>query len=158
MWPFNKKPTWEVKYAQNIYFGVVAHNEYGNITALTLRIPTALHEAYEKKILLQREMLAFVALMQNANDANLQRVMLAFGDLVVSKAAGRGLQINRDQLAEFALNDVEKLMTDPYSWAQRWLAEFRDDPSDTYMVALFADHCLKLHNAFKGAIEQTRPR
>jgi hypothetical protein len=36
---FKKKPT-EVKYAQAIYNGLVAHNDLGDITALKLRIPT----------------------------------------------------------------------------------------------------------------------
>lgn len=158
MWPFKKKPAWEVEYAQNIYDGIVAHNEFGDITALKLRIPMALHQAYQNKILLQREMLAFVALMESAGDANLQRVLLAFGDLLVSKAAERGLQINRDQLADYALNNMEKLIAESFPWAQQWLAEFREDPKDNYMVALFADHCLRLHHAYKNGIEKTRPR
>jgi hypothetical protein len=49
---FKKKPSWEEQYAQNIYDGLVAHNEIGDITALKLRIPTALHHAYQNKIVL----------------------------------------------------------------------------------------------------------
>jgi hypothetical protein len=56
MWPFEKSPVWQVAYAQNIYDGLVAHNNFGDITALKLRIPTALRRAYQNKMLLQREM------------------------------------------------------------------------------------------------------
>jgi hypothetical protein len=57
MWPFKRKPTWQEIYAQRIYDGLVADNELGNITALNLRIPTALHQAYQNKIILQRELI-----------------------------------------------------------------------------------------------------
>ena len=50
------------------------------------------------------------------------------------------------------------MITEPFEWAQRWLSEFRDDPNDNYMVAMFANHCLRLHQAFKASIEQTQPR
>jgi hypothetical protein len=156
---FSKKPSWEVQYAQNIYDGLVAHNDFGDITALKLRIPTALHQAYQNKILLQREMICFAALMQTANpDTQLPSVMLAFGNLLERKVAERGLQMNRDQIANASLDDAEAMLTEPYPWAQRWLSEFRDNPNDTYMVALFADHCLRLHHAYKKGLEQTRPR
>jgi hypothetical protein len=56
------------------------------------------------------------------------------------------------------LDDVEVMIADPYKWAQRWLSEFRDDPNDTFMVAIFADHCMRLFGAYTGAIEKTRPR
>jgi hypothetical protein len=39
---FSKKPSWEITYAENIYGGLVAHNDFGDMTALKLRIPTAL--------------------------------------------------------------------------------------------------------------------
>jgi hypothetical protein len=83
--------------------------------------------------------------------------MGAFGDLLVSKLGARELQMTRDQLAEYAMNDVEAMLAEPFPWAQRWLAEFRDDPKDNYMVALFADHCMCLFQAYKHAIEDTRP-
>jgi hypothetical protein len=159
MWPFKRNPTWEAAYAQNIYDGLVAHNDFGDITALKLRIPTASHQAYQDKVLLQREMICFVALMETAHPGSqLQPVMLAFGDLLVSKLNTRGVQMNRDQLANSALADVQVMIADPFPWAQRWLSEFRDDPSDNYMVALFADHCLRLHHAYKDGIENTRPK
>ena len=65
--------------------------------------------------------------------------------------------MNTDQLAEHAMRDVEKMISDPFPWAQHWLAEFRDDPNDSYMVALFADHCLRLYYAYKLGIEETKP-
>src|SRR5262249_47798035 len=152
-------PPMEVTYAENIYNGLVAHNDFGDMTALKLGIPTAAHRSYQDKIMLQREMMCFVALMSAAEPGTLlQPVMGAFADLLVRKITARGVQINRDQLAEHALRDVEKMMSDPGSWAQDWLAEFRDDPNDNYMVALFADHCSRLFNAFKHGIESTKPK
>jgi len=54
------------------------------------------------------------------------KVMLAFGDLLVSRCAERGLQITRDQLGEYVLDDVTAMVTEPHRWAQQWLAEFRE--------------------------------
>jgi hypothetical protein len=137
----------------------VAHNDVGDITALRLRIPTALHPAYQNKILLQREMICFVALMAVAKpDSNLQPVMAAFGKLLVSKLGARGLQMNINQLAEYALNDVDVMINEPFDWAQRWLAEFRDDPKDNFMVVLFADHCTRLFHAYEHSIKSTEPK
>jgi hypothetical protein len=156
---FSRKPSWEVGYAENIYNGLVVHNNFGDMTALKLRIPTAAHRAYQDKMLLQREMICFVALMAAAKpDTQLPPVMGAFGTLVVSKASARGLQINRDQLTEYALQDFEKMTSEPFQWAQRWLAEFRDDPNDNHMVFLFADHCTRLFSAYQHGIESTRPK
>ena len=104
-------------------------------------------------------MICLVALMVAANlETQLQPVMLAFGDLLVIKLAARGLQMNRDQLADAATEDVAEMIADPFPWAQRWLAEFRDDSNDNYMVAVFADHCLRLHQAYKHGIGQTRSK
>jgi hypothetical protein len=50
--------------------------------------------------------------------------------------------MNREQLAGYAINDVEEMLMKPFPWAQRWLAEFRDDKNDNFMVAPFADRCL----------------
>jgi hypothetical protein len=156
---FSKKRPWEVTYAETLYDGLVAHNDLGDITALKLRIPTAAHRAYHNKILLQREMICFAALMVAAKPGTqLQPVMLAFGDLLVRKISARGLQMSGDQLAEHAMQDVTDILSDPSPWAQRWLAEFRDDPNDNYMVALFADHCLRLYDAYTHAVESTKPR
>jgi hypothetical protein len=148
-----KKLAWEEQYAQTIYDGLVAHNDFGDpaqlfgggVTALKLRIPTALHHAYQNKMVLQRELICFAALMSVAKpESKLPPVMLAYGNLLVQKTADRGLQMTRDQLAQAALDDVEVMIADPYKWAQRWLSEFRDDPNDTFMVAIFADHCMRL--------------
>ena len=154
-----QKPTWAEIYAQRLYDTLLAPNDLGDITALRLRIPTALHQAYQAKIILQREMICFVALISVAKpETKLPPVMMAFGDLLVSTLGARGLQITRDQLAEYAFNDVETMLKEPFAWAQRWLAEFRDDPKDNYMVALFADHCMRLFQAYKSAIEDTQPK
>jgi hypothetical protein len=155
---FKKRSSWEVQYAQCIYDGLVAHNDIGDITALKLRIPTGLHQAYQNKILLQREMICFAAVMEVAKASGLLPVMLAYGDLLVRKVSERGLQVSRDQLAMASLDDVEAMITEPFPWAQRWLAEFRDDPKDNFMVFLFADHCLRLHNSYKKSIEDTGAR
>jgi hypothetical protein len=64
---FKKKPSWEEQYAQNIYSAFVASNDLGDMTALKLRIPTVLHHAYQNKIVLQRELISFAALMECAN-------------------------------------------------------------------------------------------
>jgi hypothetical protein len=45
---FRKKPPWEVTYAENLYHGLVAHNDFGAMTALNLRIPTAARRAYQR--------------------------------------------------------------------------------------------------------------
>jgi len=50
-WPFKRQPAREETYAPNIYGGMVAHNDIGNMAALKLRIPTALHQGYQNKIL-----------------------------------------------------------------------------------------------------------
>jgi len=156
---FSKKPPWEMNYAENIYNGLVAHNDFGDLTALMLRIPTAAHRAYQDKILLQREMICFVALMRAAKPGTqLQSVLLAFGDLLVNKISARGIQMNRDQVAEHALQDIEKMISDPLPWAQDWLIEFRGDLNDDNMVALFADHCLRLYEAYNHGIETTKPK
>ena len=148
----------EVQYAINLYQGLVDHNEFGDMTALKLRIPTSLHHAYQNKMVLQREIICFVALMQAAHPGTvLHEVMPVFGDLLVLKADERGLQLTRDQLAEWSLEDVEYMFAEPYKWAQRWLGEFRDNPDDTFMVFLFADHCHKLFSAYKTGIENTGP-
>jgi len=155
---FKRKPSWEVQYAQNIYDGLVARNSIGDITATELRIPTALHHAYQNKIVLQREFISFVALQHVAKPGSkLEPVLLEYGNLLVQKIAERGLRINRDQLANAAEDDVGVMIADPFKWARRWLAEFRDDPNDNYMVAVFAMHCLRMHEAYKRSIEQ-KPR
>jgi hypothetical protein len=110
------------------------------------------------RILFQREMICFVALMQNARPGTtLHSVMPVFGDLLVLKSEERGLRISRDQLAQASLDDVEYMFAEPYLWGQRWLAEFRANPEGTFMVALFTDHYLKLFGAYQSSIEKTSP-
>ena len=78
----------------------------GDITALKLRIPTTLHHAYQNKIVLQRELISFAALASVANpESGLRPVLLAYADLLVRKAAERGSQMNKGQLANGALDD-----------------------------------------------------
>jgi hypothetical protein len=159
MWPFQKKPPWEEQYAQNLYGAFVERNAPGDITALKLRIPTALHHAYQSKMVLQRELFSFAALASVANPGSkLQPVMRAYGNLLVDKMAKRDLQMSEDQLANAACDDLDAMIADPFIWAQRWLSEFREDPNDNYMVALFADHCGRLIQAYKYGLEETQPR
>lgn len=153
---FKRKMPWEVQYARNIYDGLVAHNEFGDVTALSLKIPTALHHAYQNKILMQREMLCFAAIMSVASPGTgLPPVMLAFCDIVLGKMAERGLQLSKDQLADTSLQDAELLLTDPGRWAKDWLSEFRSNPDDNHMVVMFAYHCTKLFHAYKNGIAET---
>ncbi len=154
MWPFKSKPAWDEQYALNIYDGLVAHNDVGDITALSLRIPTAQHRAFQDKMLLTRELLCFVALAQNGS-GTMQPVMRAFADIVVKKCGERGLQMNVDQLANYAFDDTEKLIEAPIDWAKSWMAEFQADKD--WNAVRFADHCLKLRHAYETSISNTRP-
>jgi hypothetical protein len=152
-----KKPSWEEQTANNIYEAFVPGGGLGDITALKLRIPTALHHAYQNKIVLQRELISFAALMSIANpESGLGPVILAYENLLVHKMAQRDLHMNGDQLAKAAVNDVEEMMSQPFGWAQRWLSEFGDDAKDNYII--FADHCVRLFHAYEQGIEKTRPR
>jgi hypothetical protein len=146
-------------YAQRLYDGLPAKNDLGDITASRLRIPTALHQKYQHKIIVQRELICFAALISVATpQSKLQPVVEAFGNLLFSKARRRGVQGTRDQLAEYALKDVKAMFKDPFAWGQRWLADFRSDPKDNHMVVLFADHCCRLFQAYKHSIESTQPK
>jgi hypothetical protein len=157
MWFFKKKPPWEVQYAQNIYSGFVARSDPGDITALKLKIPTALHAVYQNKVVLQRELITFAALASISNaERGLRPVSSAYADLLVHKMAERGLQMNADQVANAAFDDAEALLAQPFKWAQEWLAEFGDNPKDNYLI--FADHWVRSFHAWKGALENTRPR
>jgi hypothetical protein len=157
MWPFKKKPPWEEQYAQNIYAGLVVRNAPGDITALKLRIPTALHHAYQNKMVLQRELFSFAALASVANpESGLRPVMRAYAKLVVDKMAKRDLQMSEDQLANAACDDLDAMVAQPFKWAQEWLSEFGDNAKDNYIS--FAEHWLALFKAYKHGIEQTQPR
>jgi hypothetical protein len=158
---FSKKPSWETVYAERIYESLAASDDLGEITPEKLRVPTAAYRQYRDKALLQREAMCFVALMVSADKdkaPNLLPVLREFSRVLEAKLTARGLQADIDKLADSAAVDVAEMTGDPFAWAQRWLAEFRNDPNDNYMVALFADHCLKQYSAFKHAIETTRPK
>lgn len=153
MWPFNKKPRWPEQYAHTLYEGLVEHNEFGNINAITLRIPTAMHGIFQNKILSQREMLCLSGLAVNLGEnPNLRQVAREFIALILSKMSMRGLQLSEDQLTELTCNDLELLMADPLQWGRDWLAEFRNDPNDTTMAALFGEHCLRLYTTYKQTV------
>jgi mannose-1-phosphate guanylyltransferase len=88
-------------------------------------------------------------------DERLSPVIGAFGRLLVSKFAARGSKIEADHLAKIVTADVERMTTDSFLWAQRWLAEFREGRKDSYMVVLFADHCIKQFDSFRHVVEAT---
>jgi len=72
----------------------------------------------------------------------------------IEPTSTRCLSARRPNPAEAPLIDAEILFRQP----QPPHSEFRDDPNDNYMVALFANHCWKLFDAYNHGIEQTRPR
>ena len=159
MWPFKRKPTnsWEEEYATNIYNVMIAEDDIGDITA-RLQIPTALHQVYQNKILLQRELICFSAFASIAEEVGLQSVFHTFTDLLLEKLKARGLQINRKQLADHAITDTEEMLAEPIPWGQRWLAEFRNDPNDELGAFIFVGHCRRLFHAYKRGIGNTRPK
>lgn len=155
---FRPKPSWEVIYAETLYNGWVVHKDSDDITEMTLQISTNGHHAFQNKMLLQRETICFVALMLSPHfGTQFQPVAIAFGDLLVAKHSTRGMAINRSQLAYAATADVAEMVTHPFPWAERWLSEFRD-VEDGNMVAILADHCLRLHQTYQREIEQARPK
>jgi hypothetical protein len=153
----SNKPSWEEQYAQNIYSAFVASPDLGNITALKLKIPTALHAVYQNKAVLQRELISFVALASvSSEESGLRPVLREYENLLVKKMAERGLQMSGEQMAHAAFDDARALDAQPFKWAQEWLAEFGDNAKDNYI--LFAEHWLKLFKAYSAGIENTRPR
>jgi hypothetical protein len=153
---FSKTPSWEETYAQNIYKAFVVADEIGELTPEALRIPTAALERYSDKARIQREAMCFVALMSSAGpETNLRPVMMAFSKLLTKNMATRGIQVDIDQFADASVQDVGEMFAEPFKWSQGWLAEFRNDPKDNYMVVMFADHCQRQFNAYKHAIEET---
>jgi hypothetical protein len=126
------------------------------MTPEKLRIPPAAVNRYFEKALVTREALCFVALSSVAHpETKLPPVLLAFANLVARRLNARGLPADADAFADASLTDADTLFKRPYEWAQSWLAEFRNDPNDTYMVALFADYCQKLFQAYQQAIRNT---
>jgi hypothetical protein len=111
------------------------------------------YRRYFDKALLQREVMCFTALMTAAGpETNLRPVLNEFSMLLSLKLSERGLQVDIDELASFSVEDVREMLADPFAWGQAWLAEFRNDPNDNFMVVMFADHCQRQFNAFKHAI------
>jgi hypothetical protein len=156
---FSKKPSWEETYAQNIYKAFVIDDDLGDMTPARLRIPAAAMQRYFDKATLQREAMCFVALMSSAGpETNLRPVMMAFSRLLSKNIAARGIDVDIDQFAEASTQDVEEMFAEPFEWGQGWLAEFRNDPKDNYMVVMFADHCQRQFNAFKHGIEETNKK
>jgi hypothetical protein len=148
--------SWEETYATRIHLALPEADGLGDMTAEKLRIPAAALIRYSEKSLLMREAICFVALSSVANpDTKLPPVLMAYAKLVARKLNQRGVLADPDAFADASLSDVHRLFAEPYAWAQGWLAEFRNNPNDTYMVALFADHCQKLFQAYQQAISET---
>jgi hypothetical protein len=156
---FSKKPSWEDAYAERIYEALVAPDDLGEMTPERLHIPTAAMQRYIDKALLQRELMCFVALMSSAGPGtNLRPVMMAFSKFLIKNMATRGIRFDVDTFAEASMQDVEEMFAEPFKWSQGWLAEFRNDPNDNYMVVMFADRCQRLFNAYKHGIEDTNKK
>jgi len=114
------KQSWAKEYAQNLYVGFVASPDPGDITALKLKIPTALHAVYQNKVVLQRELISFVALASVANEeSGLRPVLREYENLLVKKMAERGLQMRGEQMAEAAFDDARALSDQPFKWGSR---------------------------------------
>ncbi|QHP69545.1 hypothetical protein EI171_20990 [Bradyrhizobium sp. LCT2] len=149
-------PSWEETYAQRIYDALPLSNHVGDMSPEKLRIPLAALPRFNEKALFLRETLCFVALASVANpDTNLRPVLSAYTRLLVRKVEQRGHLADADTLTDYSFKDADHLFQQPVDWAQGWLAEFRSDPGDTFMVGMFADHCLKLFSAYKTAIVNT---
>jgi hypothetical protein len=146
-------------YALRIHAALPAVDSLGDMTPQELRIPPAAIQRYFEKALLQRETMCFVALMSCAKpETDLQPVMMAYGRLLVHRLAARGIPADADALADVSLTDVDRLLKEPFAWAQNWLAKFRNDPNDNYMVAMFADHCQRQFGSYKIAIMEAKQK
>jgi len=149
-------PAWNETYAERIYDALPLSNHIGEMTAERLRIPVAAQPRFNEKSLFLRETLCFAALASVAGpDTNLRPVLSAYSHLLVKKVEARGYLADADSLAEYSFNDVKELSADPFGWGYKWLEEFRSDPDDTYMVAIFADHCMKVFHAYQSGILNT---
>jgi hypothetical protein len=157
---FGRRVSREMVDAQRIYESLAASDDLGDITPEKLGIPMAAYRQYRDKALLQREAMCFSALAVLADKdkaPNLFPVLREFARVLEGKHNGRGLRTDIDKFADSAFADVADMTVNPLVWAQRWLAEFRNDPNDNYMVVRFADHCLRQYGAFKHAIQTTSP-
>jgi hypothetical protein len=160
--PVPRSPTaergksWEETYAARIHMALPAADELGEMTPEKLRIPPAALSRFNDKGLLMREAICFVAFSSVANpETKLPPVLMAYARLVAQRLNERGVPADPDAFADASLSDVRGLFAQPYAWAQNWLAEFRNDPNETYMVAIFGDHCQKLFHAYRQSIEET---
>ena len=148
--------SWEETYAERIHAALPEADGLGDMTAERLRIPPAGLFRFNDKSLLMRESLCFVALSSVAKpETKLPPVLMAYARLVARRLNARGMLADPDAFADASLSDIKRLFDSPYAWAQNWLSEFRADPNDEHMVALFADHCQKLFQAYRQSIEQT---
>jgi len=153
---FRKKP-YETVYAERIYKALV-DRKLGDMTPERLRLPKETNRRYREKALLYREAMSLCALLERANiDPKLLPVLREYKGVLAAKRVGRGLQANREQLIDAAVEDLSDMFTDPFKWAHRWLMEFRSDPDDMTGVVLFADHCLRQYEGAKGSLDKTRP-
>jgi hypothetical protein len=148
--------TWAETYAERIHATLPAADILGDITPEKLRIPRGALFRFNDKSLLTREAICFVALSLVAKPhTKLPPVLMAYTRLVTRRRNARGTLADSDAFAEASLNDMKNLFDDPFTWGQNWLAEFRTDPNDDYMVFLFAEHCRKLFQAYGQSIEET---
>jgi hypothetical protein len=148
--------SWEETYATRIHMALPEADRLGEMTPEKLRIPSAALNRFYEKALLMREAICFVAFSSvAAPETKLPPVLMAYARLVARRLNARGMLADPDAFADASLSDVNRLFTEPYAWAQDWLAEFRNDPNDTYMVALFAEHCQKLFHAYRETIQDT---
>jgi hypothetical protein len=153
---FRKKSNERV-YGERIY-QALAVQELGDLTPERLRLPEQTHRRYREKALLFREDMTACALLLIADkDRALMPVLREYKGLLEVMRVGRGLQPSPDVI-EAACRNIEDMIINPYKWAHRWLMEFRSDPDDVFMVALFADHCLRQFTAAQTSIDETRPK
>lgn len=151
-----RSKSWEDTYAARIHEALPKSDHLGEITPEKLRIPTAALKRYFDKALLTREAICFVAFSSVANpETKLPPVLMAYANLVADRLNESGMLADPAAFADASLSDVKNLFADPFTWAQTWLAEFRNDPNDTFMVVRFADHCQKLFHAYRQSIEET---
>lgn len=159
--PLSPSTSWEETYAARIYEALPYSNEVGEgeITPEQLRIPPAARQRYDDKALFLRETICFVALASVAKEGtNLRPVLMAYTRLLCRKMEQRGIETDADTWAEYSFKEMEHMTQEPMDWAQKWLAEFRNNPNDSYMVYNFANHCHKLFGAYKHAIEHTNKK
>jgi len=78
--------------------------------------------------------------------------------LSIADEARLSVSIQSDGDLMYAPGVLSELKTNPYRWAQRWLTEFRNNPDDNFMVALFADLWLRQYAGFRHAIDSTQQK